>query len=52
MEPVQKQLACPSCGETVKVRVDPEAANNHWHCPKCHKLQISEQQAVAAAPPG
>jgi predicted RNA-binding Zn-ribbon protein involved in translation (DUF1610 family) len=51
MEPVRKELTCPSCGQKAMVRVATDAIEPHrWHCPNCHKLQTSEKAAVDAAP--
>jgi transposase-like protein len=50
MEPVKKELTCPSCGKPAEVRVMPGGAEHRWHCPNCKKLQKSEVAAVEAAP--
>ena len=48
--PVQKELACPSCGKTAVVRLIPGSQSHRWHCPHCHKLQTSDAVTVDAAP--
>jgi len=50
MEPVLKELTCPSCGKTATVRVMPSGADQRWQCPNCKKQQTSDQAAVASAP--
>jgi transposase-like protein len=50
MEPVRKELTCPSCGKTAEVRVIPGGAEHRWWCPNCKKLQKSDQAAVDGAP--
>jgi hypothetical protein len=48
MEPVLKQLTCPSCGKPSTVRVMPGATDFRWQCPECKKLQKSAADAAAA----
>jgi ribosomal protein L37AE/L43A len=50
MEPVRKELTCPSCGKTAEVRVIPGGIEHRWQCPHCKKLQTSEPAAVDGAP--
>lgn len=50
MEPVRKEITCPSCGQAVLVRVMPGSDAHSWHCPHCKKLQTSDKAAVDAAP--
>jgi transposase-like protein len=49
MEPVLKELVCPSCGKPTTVRVMPEAMEYRWQCPECKKLQKASPVAVDAA---
>ena len=49
-DPVKKQIACPSCGQTAEVRVIPGGQAHTWHCPHCKKFQTSPATAVDAAP--
>jgi hypothetical protein len=42
MDPVVKQLTCPSCGKAVSVRVMPESTRHTFHCPHCkHIVTVS-----------
>ena len=49
MEPVLKELNCPSCGKPTTVRVMPGAAEYRWQCPECKKLQKAAAASVDAA---
>lgn len=50
MEPVRKQLTCPSCGATAVVRVMPGSDGQRWQCPACKKMQTSDKASIEAAP--
>jgi ribosomal protein L37AE/L43A len=49
MEPVQKELNCPSCGKPSTVRVMPGATEYRWQCPECKKLQKAAAASADAA---
>jgi hypothetical protein len=49
MEPVVKELTCPSCGKPTSVRVMPDATEYRWQCPECKKLQKASVAADAAS---
>jgi transposase-like protein len=51
MEPVRKELDCPSCGKKAVVRVMPGGTQHRWQCPDCHKMQTTDNAAAEAAPP-
>jgi endogenous inhibitor of DNA gyrase (YacG/DUF329 family) len=38
MDPVVKEITCPSCGKPVNVRVIPSAAKHTFHCPHCKNI--------------
>jgi len=38
MEPVVKEISCPSCGKPVQVRVVPSSTKHTFHCPSCKNI--------------
>ncbi len=50
MEPVTKELKCPSCGQAAAVRLMPGSDSHNWHCPHCKKLQTTDKAAADSAP--
>jgi len=49
MEPLLKDLTCPSCGKPTPVRVMPAATEYRWQCPECKKLQKSSPATADGA---
>jgi transposase-like protein len=41
-EPVVKDLVCPQCAKTVKVRVLPSSAKHRFQCPHCKGIQDAQ----------